>query len=98
MKQSADCELFRGLILEADVYIQNFRPGTAERLGAGVERLLQINPRLVYCSISGFGASGPYAERPSYDSVAQALRGVLSVVVDFRRPKFLGPAPAAAIP
>ena len=97
MKQSADCELFRGLIREADVYIQNFRPGTAERLGAGVERLLQINPRLVYCSISGFGASGPYAERPSYDSVAQALSGFLSVVVDYRRPQFLGPALADAI-
>jgi len=97
MKQPADCELFRGLIREADVYIQNFRPGTAERLGAGVERLLQINPRLVYCSISGFGASGPYAERPSYDSVAQALSGFLSVVVDYRRPQFLGPALADAI-
>jgi len=97
MKQTADCELFRGLIREADVYIQNFRPGTAERLGAGVERLLQINPRLVYCSISGFGASGPYAERPSYDSVAQALSGFLSVVVDYRRPQFLGPALADAI-
>src|SRR5205814_320548 len=97
MKQSADCELFRGLIREADVYIQNFRPGTAERLGAGVERLLQINPRLVYCSISGFGASGPYAERPSYDSVAQALSGFLSVVVDPANPQFLGPALADAI-
>ncbi len=97
MKQTADRELFRGLIREADVYIQNFRPGTAERLGAGVERLLQINPRLVYCSISGFGASGPYAERPSYDSVAQALSGFLSVVVDYRRPQFLGPALADAI-
>jgi len=97
MKQTADCELFRGLIREADVYIQNFRPGTAERLGAGLERLLQINPRLVYCSISGFGASGPYAERPSYDSVAQALSGFLSVVVDYRRPQFLGPALADAI-
>jgi crotonobetainyl-CoA:carnitine CoA-transferase CaiB-like acyl-CoA transferase len=97
MKQPADCELFRGLIREADVYIQNFRPGTAARLGAGVERLLQINPRLVYCSISGFGASGPYAERPSYDSVAQALSGFLSVVVDYRRPQFLGPALADAI-
>ena len=77
MKKSADCELFDGLIREADVYIQNFRPGTAQRLGAGVEQLQQINPRLVYCSISGFGASGPYAERPSYDSVAQALSGFL---------------------
>ena len=97
MKQASDCELFRGLIREADVYIQNFRPGTAERLGAGADRLLKINPRLVYCAISGFGASGPYAERPSYDSVAQALSGFLSVVVDYRQPQFLGPALADAI-
>src|SRR4029077_10089568 len=75
----------------------NFRPGTAERLGAGVERLLHINPRLVYCSISGFGASGPYPARPSYDSDAPTLSGFLSVVVDYRRPQFLGPALADAI-
>jgi crotonobetainyl-CoA:carnitine CoA-transferase CaiB-like acyl-CoA transferase len=56
-----------------------------------------LNPRLVYCSISGFGPDGPYAERPSYDSVAQALSGFLSVVVDPRDPKFLGPALADAI-
>src|SRR5215468_1346148 len=97
MKRAEDCELFRSLIHEADVYIQNFRPGTAERLGAGVTQLLEINPRLVYCSISGFGSSGPYAEHPSYDSVAQALSGFLSVVVDYRRPQFLGPALADAI-
>jgi crotonobetainyl-CoA:carnitine CoA-transferase CaiB-like acyl-CoA transferase len=56
-----------------------------------------MNPRLVYCSISGFGSSGPYVERPSYDSVAQALSGFLSVVVDADRPRFLGPALADAI-
>ncbi len=97
MKRAGDCELFASLIRDADVYIQNFRPGTAERLGAGVERLCAINPRLIYCSISGFGSSGPYAEHPSYDSVAQALSGFLSVVVDYRRPQFLGPALADAI-
>jgi crotonobetainyl-CoA:carnitine CoA-transferase CaiB-like acyl-CoA transferase len=97
MKRASDCGLFERLIQEADVYIQNFRPGTAERLGAGFERMRKINPRLVYCSISGFGATGPYAERPSYDSVAQALSGFLSVVVDYRRPQFLGPALADAI-
>jgi crotonobetainyl-CoA:carnitine CoA-transferase CaiB-like acyl-CoA transferase len=97
MKRESDCELFRSLIREADVYIQNFRPGTAERLGAGVEQLHALNASLVYCSISGFGASGPYAERPSYDSVAQALSGFLSVVVDYERPRFLGPALADAI-
>jgi crotonobetainyl-CoA:carnitine CoA-transferase CaiB-like acyl-CoA transferase len=97
LKQSADRELFDQLVAQADVYIQNFRPGTAERLGAGVKRLRGLNPRLVYCSISGFGADGPYAERPSYDSVAQALSGFLSVVVDQERPRFLGPALADAI-
>jgi crotonobetainyl-CoA:carnitine CoA-transferase CaiB-like acyl-CoA transferase len=97
LKQAADRELFDRLIADADVYIQNFRPGTAERLGAGLRRLRGLNPRLVYCSISGFGSDGPYAERPSYDSVAQALSGFLSVVVDQERPRFLGPALADAI-
>ena len=97
LNQTADRELFDELIGVADVYIQNFRPGTAERLGAGAERLQSLNPRLVYCSISGFGSSGPYVDRPSYDSVAQALSGFLSVVVDPDRPRFLGPALADAI-
>jgi crotonobetainyl-CoA:carnitine CoA-transferase CaiB-like acyl-CoA transferase len=97
MKLKSDCALFDKLAGDADVYIQNFRPGTAERLGAGVARLQGLNPRLVCCSISGFGSSGPYHDRPSYDSVAQALSGFLSVVVDNRRPQFLGPALADAI-
>jgi len=97
LHQQADRDAFEALIADADVYIQNFRPGTAERLGAGVRRLHEINPRLVYCSISGFGSSGPYVDRPSYDSVAQALSGFLSVVVDRERPRFLGPALADAI-
>jgi crotonobetainyl-CoA:carnitine CoA-transferase CaiB-like acyl-CoA transferase len=97
LKNPADRTLFDGLVGAADVFIQNFRPGTAQRLGAGVQRLRQINPRLVYCSISGFGASGPYVDRPSYDSVAQALSGFLSVVVDPEEPQFLGPALADAI-
>lgn len=97
MKVEGDCALFDRLAAQADVYIQNFRPGTADRLGAGVARLQGLNPRLVYCSISGFGSSGPYSDRPSYDSVAQALSGFLSVVVDNRRPQFLGPALADAI-
>lgn len=97
LKSAPDGKLLDGLVREADVFIQNFRPGTAERLGIGVARLQELNPRLIYCSISGFGSSGPYAERPSYDSVAQALSGFLSVVVDYRRPQFLGPALADAI-
>jgi crotonobetainyl-CoA:carnitine CoA-transferase CaiB-like acyl-CoA transferase len=97
MNAEPDRDLFDQLILSADIYIQNFRPGTAERLGAGAQRLQQLNPKLIYCSISGFGSSGPYVDRPSYDSVAQALSGFLSVVVDPDRPRFLGPALADAI-
>jgi crotonobetainyl-CoA:carnitine CoA-transferase CaiB-like acyl-CoA transferase len=97
LKEPAERLLFDSLVREADVFIQNFRPGTAARLGAGSDRLKAINPRLIYTSISGFGSSGPYAERPSYDSVAQALSGFLSVVVDPSRPRFLGPALADAI-
>jgi crotonobetainyl-CoA:carnitine CoA-transferase CaiB-like acyl-CoA transferase len=97
LKQQGDRGIFDTLIREADVFIQNFRPGTADRLGAGAKRLQELNPKLVYCSISGFGADGPYVDRPSYDSVAQALSGFLSVVVDENRPRFLGPALADAI-
>src|SRR5580704_10007794 len=97
LKNPSEQRLFDGLLREADVFIQNFRPGTAARLGAGSDRLRSLNPRLIYASISGFGSSGPYAERPSYDSVAQALSGFLSVVVDSSRPRFLGPALADAI-
>lgn len=97
LKDSKERALFDGLVTEADVFIQNFRPGTAARLGAGSERLQALNSRLIYTSISGFGSSGPYTERPSYDSVAQALSGFLSVVVDSSRPRFLGPALADAI-
>lgn len=97
LKLDADRHLFEGLVREADVYIQNFRPGTAERLGAGPKRLQELSPKLVYCSISGFGTTGPYSDRPTYDSVAQALSGFLSVIVDTERPRFMGPALADAI-
>ncbi|MGH8262940.1 MAG: CaiB/BaiF CoA transferase family protein [Steroidobacteraceae bacterium] len=97
LKKAPDRAIFDQLITNADVYLQNFRPGTAERLGAGVARLQGLNPKLIYASISGFGSDGPYADRPSYDSVAQALSGFLSVVVDAERPRFLGPALADAI-
>jgi formyl-CoA transferase/CoA:oxalate CoA-transferase len=61
------------------VAIENFRPGTADRIGVGYERLRQENPRLVYCSISGFGQDGPYRDRPGYDALAQAMSGMMSI-------------------
>ena len=71
----------RELLDTADVYVQNFRPGVAERLGVGPADAHAVNPRLVYCAISGFGPDGPYATRPAYDTVGQALSGFLSMFV-----------------
>jgi len=79
------------LVAQADVFIENFRPGVAEKLGIGYERLSALNPRLVYCSITGMGRDGPYAQRPSYDIVGQGLSGFLSLLVDLDDPKPVGP-------
>ncbi|WP_454690778.1 CaiB/BaiF CoA transferase family protein [Achromobacter aloeverae] len=96
-KQPGDLALFDDLIRGADVYIQNFRPGAAERLGAGEARLREINPRLIYCAISGFGASGPAAGRPAYDTVAQAASGFLGLLINPGNPRVVGPAIADAL-
>jgi crotonobetainyl-CoA:carnitine CoA-transferase CaiB-like acyl-CoA transferase len=88
---------FHELVKTADVYIQNFRPGVAEGLGVGEKELRAINPRLIYCSISGFGADGPSAQRPSYDTVAQAASGYLKLLVNPTNPRVVGPAIADAV-
>lgn len=74
----------------ADVFIENFRPGAADRLGLGEAQLRARNPRLVYCSISGFGASGPYRDRPGYDTIGQAMSGLLGLLTDFEDPRPMG--------
>jgi formyl-CoA transferase/CoA:oxalate CoA-transferase len=71
-------ELARKLAQGADVLVENFRPGVADRLGLGWAELHRLNPALVYCSISGFGQSGPAAQRPGFDSVVQAFSGLMS--------------------
>ncbi len=96
-RKPEDLEAFDALIRDADVYIQNFRPGFAETIGAGEERLRKINPKLIYCAISGFGPSGPYVDRPSYDSVAQAYGGLLRLLVNPQSPRVVGPAIADAM-
>ena len=96
-RQPGDLENFDALVGEADVYIQNFRPGVAEQIGAGEARLRALNPRLIYCAISGWGATGPYAQRPSYDTVAQAASGFLGLLVNPANPRVVGPALADAI-
>jgi crotonobetainyl-CoA:carnitine CoA-transferase CaiB-like acyl-CoA transferase len=89
-----DRRVFTGLIERADVFIQNFRPGVAERLGFSAADLQVCNPRLIYCSITGFGDSGPYVDRPAYDTVAQAMSGYLSLMLDPAQPRMTGPAVA----
>jgi len=96
-RDTDDRKVFDALIQDADVYIQNFRPGVAEKLGAGAARLRALNPKLVYCSISGFGATGPAANRPVYDTVAQAASGFLNLLVNPQNPRVVGPAIADSL-
>jgi len=79
MKAPEGQDILRRLLARADVVLENFRPGTMERLGFGYESLRRVNPRLVYCSISGFGESGPEAHRPGYDLIVQGESGVMDI-------------------
>jgi formyl-CoA transferase len=90
LKTEAGRTAARRLALSADVIIENFRPGTMERLGLGYEPLAAANPRLIYCSITGFGSQGPYSNRPGYDTVGQAVSGLLSVLTDRAAPQTMG--------
>lgn len=96
-KDAADREVLDALVADADVYIQNFRPGVAEKLGVGAERLQALNPKLIYVAISGFGATGPAANRPAYDTVAQAASGFLNLLVNPENPRVVGPAIADSL-
>ena len=84
-------EAFRKLARGADVVLENFRSGVMQRLGLGHERLRADNPRLIYCSIAGFSADGPYRDRPAYDAVGSAMSGLLGLMVDPADPRILGP-------
>jgi crotonobetainyl-CoA:carnitine CoA-transferase CaiB-like acyl-CoA transferase len=96
-REPGDLAHFERLIADADVYIQNFRPGVAEKIGAGEARLRELNPRLIYCAITGFGPDGPAAARPSYDTVAQAASGFLRLLINPANPRVVGPALADAL-
>lgn len=78
LKDDADREVLYALVKSADVLVENARPGVAARLGIDYDTLAKINPRLVYASISGFGQTGPWAQRPGFDLIAQAMSGILS--------------------
>jgi CoA:oxalate CoA-transferase len=78
--------LFRSLVATADVLVENNRPGVMARLGFDYARLAELNPRLVYASVSGFGQTGPYHTRPAFDVVVQALSGMMSITGEPDRP------------
>ncbi len=77
-------EIFRKLLQGADVVVENFRPGVMAKLGFSYEKICAINPRIVYCAISGFGQTGPDAFKPAYDQIIQGLSGVMAVNGDER--------------
>lgn len=79
LKTSAGVALAKDLAGKCDILVENYRPGVMDRLGLGYETLSKINPKLIYCAISGFGMTGPLRDRPSFDIVLQALSGALSV-------------------
>lgn len=79
LKEDDAREIFYRLAREADVVVENYRPGVTKKLGVDYETLKEINPRLIYASVSGFGQTGPYAMRAGYDLIAQGMSGVMSV-------------------
>ena len=79
LKSPEGVKVFKKLVKKCDVLIENFSPGTMERLGLGYEELRRENPRLIYAAISGFGQTGPYRSRPGYDIIGQAMGGLLSI-------------------
>ena len=83
-------EILIKLLATADIFLENFRPPTRKRLGLDYEELAKLNPKLIHCSISGYGQSGPYRDKPGFDTIGQALSGMLSLVTDFDNPKVAG--------
>lgn len=79
LKDPDALEILRRLLAKADVVIENYRKGTMEKLGLSYEELAKVNPRLIYCEISGFGRTGPYAERGGFDLIAQGMAGLMSI-------------------
>jgi crotonobetainyl-CoA:carnitine CoA-transferase CaiB-like acyl-CoA transferase len=88
LKQPAARSILESLLARADILVENFRPGTMERLGLSYEALAARYPRLVYCSISGFGQTGPRREEPGYDAVIQGEAGLMSITGDSAGPPY----------
>ena len=82
LKDKRGREILERLVAGADVLVENFRPGVMARLGVGPDHLRALNPRLIYCAISGFGQTGPWADRPAYDQIVQGAAGVMAITGD----------------
>ncbi|MFQ6077269.1 MAG: CaiB/BaiF CoA transferase family protein, partial [Candidatus Bathyarchaeia archaeon] len=79
LRDERGLKIFKDLVKQSDVVVENFAPGTMERLGIGYETLREINPKIVFASISGFGQYGPYHKRLSFDIIAQAVSGYMTI-------------------
>lgn len=79
LKNQKSKEIFIEMLKKADVVVENYRPGTMEKLGLGYEEIKKINPKIIYAAASGFGHTGPYSKRPAYDGVVQAMGGIMSI-------------------
>jgi crotonobetainyl-CoA:carnitine CoA-transferase CaiB-like acyl-CoA transferase len=90
LREKKGLEILLELLETADILLENFRPPTRQRLGLDYEKLSKANPKLIHCSISGYGQSGPYRDKPGFDTIGQALSGMLSLVTDFDNPKVAG--------
>jgi len=83
-------DIFMKLAAGSDIVIENFRPGTLEKRGLGYDAVRAVNPKIIYCSISGFGQQGPYRDLPGYDTIGQAMSGLLSLLTDPEKPQGMG--------
>jgi crotonobetainyl-CoA:carnitine CoA-transferase CaiB-like acyl-CoA transferase len=90
LKSERGRTVFEALLRQSDVLLENYRPGIMDKLGYSAEAVRSINPRIIHCSITGFGPDGPYTARPAYDAVVSALSGIYSLAVDPRDPRLVG--------
>ena len=90
LRHKKGSEILRKLLARADIFLENFRPPTRVKLGLDYDELAKLNAKLIHCSISGYGQSGPYRDKPGFDTIGQALSGMMSLVTDLDDPKVAG--------
>ncbi|MPZ61438.1 MAG: CoA transferase [Propionibacteriales bacterium] len=97
LRETAGKAAYLDLIEHADALVENFRPGTLDRFGVGEASVRERNPGMVYCTVTGFGPTGPYATRPAYDAIVQAFSGLWSLLSPISEPRAVGPAMSDAL-